>query len=184
MKEKRQFNWGILGAGKIVAGKFATDLALLSNANLYAVGSRSLEKAKDFSKTYHFEKAYGSYEELLSNADLDVVYIATPNSVHFEQTLLALDKGVSVLCEKPLALNAKQVREMIQKAKEKETFLMEALWTLFLPHLLKTKELIAAGVIGEVQSLVQSGFRWRCFIGYWNLPFTLGTNCFGASRYH
>ena len=159
MKGKKQFNWGVLGAGKI-AGKFATDLALLPNANLYAVGSRSLEKAQDFSKTYRFEKAYGSYEQLLSDANLDVVYIATPNSAHFEQTLMALDKGVAVLCEKPLALNAKQVREMIEKAKAKKTFLMEALWTLFLPHLLKTKELIAEGVIGEVQS-VRADFGFK-----------------------
>ena len=138
LKKQKMFNWGIIGTGKI-AGKFATDLALLPNANLYAVGSRTLEKAKTFSNAYHFAKAFGSYEQLLSDPDLDVVYIATPNDGHFEYTLLALDKGVSVLCEKPLAINAKQVQIMVQKAKEKKTFLMEALWTLFLPHLLKTK---------------------------------------------
>jgi len=159
MEEKKKFNWGIVGAGKI-ASKFASDLALLSNANLYAVGSRSLAKANEFSKTYHFEKVYGSYEELLSDTNLDVVYIATPHSGHFEHTLLALDKGVPVLCEKPLAINVRQVREMVQKAKEKKTFLMEALWTLFLPHLLKTKELIEAGVIGEVQS-VRADFGFK-----------------------
>lgn len=149
---KKKFNWGILGAGKI-AGKFATDLSLLPNANLYAVGSRSLERAKSFAESYEFERAYGSYEELLDDPDLDVVYVATPNSEHFGHSLLALEKGVGVLCEKPLALNSKEVRFMIDKAKEHKTFLMEALWTLFLPHLIKTKELIAEGIIGEVQSL-------------------------------
>ena len=149
---KKKFKWGILGAGKI-AGKFATDLALLPDAQLYAVGSRSLKKAKSFATTYGFKKSYGSYESLLSDPNLDVVYIATPHSGHCEHTLLALDKGVPVLCEKPLAINAKQVQQMIQKAKKKKVFLMEALWTLFLPHLLKIKELIAADAIGEVQSV-------------------------------
>ncbi|MEM6804465.1 MAG: Gfo/Idh/MocA family oxidoreductase [Bacteroidota bacterium] len=156
ISETKKFNWGILGAGKI-AGKFATDLALLPNANLYAVGSRSFEKAKDFANQYQFEKAYGSYEELLDDPQLDVVYIATPNSEHFRHSLLALEKGVAVLCEKPLALNSKEVNLMIEKAKETNTFLMEALWTLFLPHMLKVQELIAERVIGEVQS-VRSDF--------------------------
>ena len=152
MKENRKFNWGILGAGKI-AGKFATDLALLPNANLYAVGSRTLTKAKSFAKQYNFKKAVGSYEALLSDPNLDVVYIATPHSAHCENTLLALEHKVAVLCEKPLAINAKEVRRMVKKAKEKKTFLMEALWTLFLPHILQVKELIKDGVIGEVQSV-------------------------------
>ena len=133
LKKQKMFNWGIIGTGKI-AGKFATDLALLPNANLYAVGSRTLEKAKTFSNAYHFAKAFGSYEQLLSDPDLDVVYIATPNDGHFEYTLLALDKGVSVLCEKPFAMNSDEVGEMISKAKDKNVLLMEALWTYFLPH--------------------------------------------------
>lgn len=157
--EIKKFNWGILGAGKI-AGKFATDLALLENANLYAVGSRSLQKAKDFSTAYNIEKAYGSYNELLDDANLDVVYIATPNSEHCKHSLAALDKGIAVLCEKPLAINANQVDKMIDKAKEKQTFLMEALWTLFLPHLQTIKEMIAEGVIGELQS-VRSNFGFK-----------------------
>lgn len=157
--EKKKFNWGILGAGKI-AGKFATDLALLENANLYAVGSRSIQKAEDFKGTYHFEKAYGSYGELLDDANLDVVYIATPNSEHYKHSLAALDKGIAVLCEKPLAINAYQVQNMIQKAKDKETFLMEALWTLFLPHLQTIKELVDKGAIGELQS-VRSNFGFK-----------------------
>jgi len=151
MKDKK-INWGILGAGKI-AGKFATDLALLPTANLYAVGSRTLSKAKSFARKYHFKKSYGSYKTLLSDPNLDVVYIATPHSQHCKNTLLALDHKVAVLCEKPLAINAKEVARMLNKAKKQQTFLMEALWTLFLPHILKVKKLIKEGAIGEVQSV-------------------------------
>lgn len=159
MKAEKKYNWGILGTGKI-AGKFATDLALLSNANLYAVGSRSLNKAKDFSRSYQFNKAYGTYEELLNDENLDVVYIATPNSEHYTHTLLALEKCISVLCEKPLAINAIQVQKMIQQAAEKNSFLMEALWTLFLPHIIKIKDLISKGVIGDMQS-VRADFGFK-----------------------
>jgi len=157
--EKMKFNWGILGAGKI-AGKFANDLALLENANLYAVGSRSSQKAEDFRSNFNFQKAYGSYDEFLNDSNLDVVYIATPNSEHCKHSLAALDKGIAVLCEKPLAVNVIQVQSMIQKAKKKETFLMEALWTLFLPHVKKVKELIKEGAIGELQS-VRSNFGFK-----------------------
>lgn len=149
---KRKFNWGVIGTGKI-AGRFATDLALLPNAHLYAVGSRTENRAKDFAKKFHFEKAYGSYESLLSDPNLEVVYIATPHVSHCENTLLALDHKVAVICEKPLAINAKEVNKMVEKAQKQQTFLMEALWTLFLPPLTKAKALIAEGAIGEVQSI-------------------------------
>jgi predicted dehydrogenase len=126
-------NWGIIGLGNI-ANKFATDLLTIDNAQLYAVASRSQEKATAFSKQYNAAKAYDSYEALAKDPDVDAVYIATPHALHKENTLLCLDYGIPVLCEKPFAMNAEEVEEMITKAKEKKVLLMEALWTYFLPH--------------------------------------------------
>jgi len=155
----KKTNWAILGLGKI-AKKFATDLKTLPNANLYAVGSRTSKKAKAFAKEFGATKSYGSYEALLADPKVEVVYIATPHVLHCENTLLALNKGVAVLCEKPLAINSKEVALMVAKAKSSKTFLMEALWTLFIPHIKKTKELVASGVIGEIQSIkADFGFK-------------------------
>ena len=155
----KKTNWAILGLGKI-AKKFAADLITLPNANLYAVGSRTSKKAKAFAKEFGATKSYGSYEALLADPKVDVVYIATPHVFHCENTLMALDKGIAVLCEKPLAINAKEVALMVAKAKVKNTFLMEALWTLFIPSIKKTKELVASGVIGEIQS-VKADFGFK-----------------------
>ena len=143
---EQQFNWGIIGLGKI-ANKFAQDLSGLANAKLHAVASRSLDKAQAFAERYKAPHAFGSYEELVQCPDLDAVYIATPHMLHKENTLLCLEHGIAVLCEKPFAMNTKQVEAMIQKAKEKETFLMEALWTRFLPTTLKALSLIEPSVI-------------------------------------
>lgn len=148
----KKINWGILGAGKI-AGKFATDLAMLTDANLYAVASRTLTKAEGFAKTYHFEKAFGTYEDMLADPDLDAVYIATPHVFHCEHTLLCLTHKKAVICEKPFAINTKEVKQMIAKAKETDTFLMDALWTLCLPHILKTKEIVESGQLGKLISV-------------------------------
>lgn len=145
-------NWGIISTGNI-AGKFATDLATIPNANLYAVASRNLEKATGFANKYGFQKPYGSYEEMLKDPKLDAVYIATPHVFHCENALMCLENKVAVLCEKPFAMNAKEVEKMVAKAKATDTFLMEALWTLCLPHLLKTKEIIDSGRLGKLVSL-------------------------------
>jgi len=155
----KKINWGILGAGKI-AGKFAKDLATLPQANLYAVASRTLEKAQSFADTNHFEKAYGSYESMLSDPALDAVYIATPHVFHCEHTLLCLTHKKAVICEKPFAINTKEVQQMIAKSKETNTFLMDALWTLCLPHILKTKEIVESGQLGKIVS-VKADFGFR-----------------------
>ena len=126
-------NWGIIGLGNI-ANKFAKDLLTIENAQLYAVASRSQEKADAFATTYNAIKAYNSYEALVNDTNIDAVYIATPHALHKENTLLCLEKGIAVLCEKPFAMNAEEVNTMISKAKEKNVLLMEALWTYFLPH--------------------------------------------------
>jgi predicted dehydrogenase len=156
---RKKYNWGILAPGRI-AHKFAGDLKLLPNANLYAVGSRSLKRAQDFSELYGCEKAYGSYEELASDPAVDVIYIASPHLKHYPDTLLCLENGKAVLCEKPVAMNKKQFRVMIDAAQRNNVFLMEALWTRFVPSFNKFKELVRAGAIGEVK-IIESDFCFK-----------------------
>ncbi len=151
--------WGIMGAGRI-AHKFASDLKYVIGSKLAAVGSRSPEKATSFASEYNAGKAYGSYEELVADPAVDVIYIATPHSHHYENTLLCLENNKAVLCEKAFAVNLKQTREMIDMARKKKIFLMEALWTKFLPHYLKLQELLKQNITGDVQSvLINFGFR-------------------------
>jgi predicted dehydrogenase len=145
---KKTYNWGILGAGRI-ANLFAEGLKELPNARRYAVASRSPERAETLKKTHGFEKAYTAYEAMLSDPDVDIVYIATTNNLHFEHTMLSLEAGKAVLCEKPFASNQAQVAEMIAKAREKNVFLMEALWSRFLPSMIQFKTEMEKGTIGE-----------------------------------
>lgn len=146
MTLQKPINWAIIGTGKI-ARKFATDLLSVPNTLPYAVASRGLQKAEAFATEFGFQKAYGSYEELVSDPEVDAIYIATPHALHKKNTLLCLKNKIAVLCEKPFAMNTNEVKEMIACAREHDTLLMEALWTYFLPHfqyvlqLVKTKEL-------------------------------------------
>jgi predicted dehydrogenase len=128
----KKYNWGIIGLGKI-AHKFAQDLGKGKNMRLHAVASRSIDKAKAFAEQYGAGHAYGSYEELVNCPDLDVVYIATPHILHCKNTLLCLEAGIPVLCEKPFAMNRQEVARMIAKAQENNTFLMEAFGPAFCP---------------------------------------------------
>ncbi len=153
------YNWGIIGPGRI-AHKFAQDLNLIPNARLHAVASRSLDRAEAFAKQYEATYAYGSYEELVQCPDLDVVYVASPHTGHCEHTLLCLEQGISVLCEKPFALNRHEVQKMVNAAQENKVFLMEAIWTRFLPATVKALALIEEGVIGEVLS-VKADFGFK-----------------------
>jgi len=148
----RTFNWAILGPGNI-AHKFATDLALVPQARLHAVASRSLAKAREFAQTYGAPHAVGSYEELLAIPDIDAVYIATPHSEHHAHALLCLRAGLPVLCEKAFARNAPQAQEMIATAQARGVFLMEAFWTRFFPAIQHALDLVQAGTIGEVKHL-------------------------------
>jgi predicted dehydrogenase len=125
--------WGILGLGKI-ANKFAHDLLAVNGAELYGVASRDQQKANSFAKQYKAQSAYGSYEELASDPNIDAIYIATPHSFHKAHTILCLNHKKAVLCEKPFAMNLQEVEEMIAIAKANNVLLMEALWTYFLPH--------------------------------------------------
>ena len=154
MKNKN-IRWGIISTGWI-AHKMATALKVVNGAELYAVGSRSIDTARKFAEEYSIPKAYGSYEELVNYPDVDVVYIGTPHNLHLPNTILALDHNKHVLCEKPLGVNRKEVDRMIAKAKEKNLFLMEAMWSRFLPNIIKTKDLVDSGAIGNVKFLTAS----------------------------
>jgi predicted dehydrogenase len=155
----KKIQWGILGAGKI-ARKFAADLAWVSNAELAAVGARSKSDAEAFAKEFNIPITHGSYEELVKDPRVDVIYVATPHGFHFEHVLLCLGHKKAVLCEKAFAINSKQASEMIAFASLQNTFLMEAFWTKFLPHYKRVKKMIADGKVGAIQSIIaEFGFK-------------------------
>ena len=155
----KKYNWAILGCGKI-ARKFVADLSLLGNANLYAAASRSLENAKEFADQLGFEKAYGSYQEMVQDPDVDIVYIATPHAKHLEHSLLCLNNKKAVLCEKAFAMNTKEVDQMIEASKSNNTFLMEAFWTIFSAKFNKVLELAKDKDLGQLR-FVKSDFMFK-----------------------
>jgi len=155
----KKVRWGILGTGTI-AHKFASDLRLVDNAELVAVGSRSPETAEKFADELGIPLRFGSYEELAKSDGIDIIYIATPNNLHHPNTVLCLNNGKAVLCEKPFALNESQALEMIDLAQNKNLFLMDALWTKFLPHYQKMMEIVRSGSLGEIKVVLGNfGFR-------------------------
>ena len=143
---------GILGAGHI-AQKTAPTMAALKEVECYAVASRSLEKAVTFAEKLGFQKAYGSYGEMLSDPEVELVYIATPHSHHYEHMLLCLEYGKPVLCEKAFTLNAAQARDIREKAARKGIFVAEAIWTRYMPSRHMINDVIASGIIGKVNTL-------------------------------
>lgn len=147
--------WGILGTGAI-AHAFAGALRDSADSTVVAVGSRSLASADAFADRFDIARRYGSYADLASAPDIDVIYIATPASLHAQNTTLALEHGKAVLCEKPFALNARQAEEMVALARKKNLFLMEGMWTRFHPSLAEVKRIIASGQIGTVQHVSAS----------------------------
>ncbi len=150
--QNNTIKWGILGPGKI-AGKFARGLQEVKNAQLYSIGSRSLERAQNFAQEWSAKKFFGSYEEMLKDEQLDVVYVATPHVFHFEHSLLCLQHKKAVLCEKPFAMNRQQVEQMIATAKKEKVFLMEAMWTQFLPHFKFVMDVINSKNYGKIKNL-------------------------------
>jgi len=142
--------WGLIGTGGI-ARAFARDLARTSGQIVAAVGSRSLEKAKEFTNA-HGGTPCGSYEELVTS-DIDAVYVATPHPMHAPNTILALNHGKPVLCEKPFAVNARESAAMITAARHNNLLLVEAMWSRFLPHYRRLRELVKQGDIGEIISI-------------------------------
>ena len=148
----KKVRWGIIGTGGI-AHKFAGDILRVPNAELVAVASRNQAKAESFAKQYHAERSYAGYHYLAGDPLVDAVYIATPHAFHKEDTLLCLKRRKAVLCEKPLALSILQVNEMIETAKANDTLLMEAMWTMFLPHYQMVLKLLKEGAIGNITGL-------------------------------
>lgn len=145
-------NVGILGSG-IIARTMARTIAEMENVSVTAVGSRTQEKAQAFADEFGIPKAYGSYEELAQDGSLDLIYIATPHSRHYEDCMLCLRCGRNVLCEKAFTANAQQAKEVLSYAKEHGLFITEAIWTRFMPQRFVLDEIIASGVIGKISSL-------------------------------
>ncbi len=147
-----KINWGIIAPGHI-ASSFVKALIANSNSNCIAVGSRNIEKAQKFAQEWHFEKAYGSYQEVFKDPSVDIVYIASPHFNHTELSIQALKEGKSVICEKPAAVNARDFKKIIDCAKETGCFFMEAWWTAFNPSVQKAFDLIKEGTIGTIQHI-------------------------------
>ncbi len=154
-----EFNWGLIGPGRI-AHNFACALKVVKHAKLYAVASRDRQRASDFSAQYNGEKSYGDYQQLLADPNIDAIYIGTPHRFHYEQIKLGLNAGKAVLCEKPLTVNATQAAELIDLAKQKQVFLMEAVWTRFLPIYDEVSRWLNQNLIGDLHS-IQSSFGFK-----------------------
>lgn len=152
-------NVGILGAGNI-AGTMARTLNGMKDVTAYAVAARDLERAQSFAKEYQMEKAYGSYEEMLQDENVDLVYIATPHSHHLQHGKLCISYGKPVLCEKSFTANAAQARELLDYAKEKGVFITEAIWTRYMPSRKIITDIIESGELGDVHMLSANlGYR-------------------------
>jgi len=165
-------NWGIIGLGKI-ARQFADDLRLLPNARLHAVASTSQERADAFATEFGAAHAFGRYEDMIHCPDLDVVYVATPHPFHCENALLCLENGLPVLCEKPFAMNRTEARRMVAAARRNRVFLMEALWTRFIPAMETAIQLVEQGEIGELHT-IRSDFGFK-------MPFDPNSRVFNKS---
>ena len=154
-----KIRWGILSTGWI-AKKFAEGLSVLPDAEIVAVGSRAQETADAFGDEYGVPHRHASYEALVGDQDVDVIYIGTPHPFHKDNAILSLEAGKAVLLEKPFTINAGEAEEVIALAREKGLFLMEAMWSRYIPIIVKLRELLAEGAIGEVRMLTADlGFR-------------------------
>ena len=150
---------GYIGAGNI-SGQMAETIARMSEVENYAVAARDPERAREFAERWGFSRAYGSYEELLADPDVDLVYVALPHSHHHRWTIAALEAGHHVLCEKAFAANERQAREMIECARERGLLLAEAIWTRYMPSRKMIDEIVSSGEIGEVTTVAANlGYR-------------------------
>lgn len=156
------FNWGILGPGRI-AHNFARDLQRLTDARLLAVGSRDAARAVEFAAQFGAPRAYGSYDELASDPDVEAIYVATPHPLHLETARLCLERGKAVLCEKPLTANLPQAEALVACARQHGAFLMEAMWTRFNPVTVQVRAWLAEGCIGRPR-MVTADFGFRAVV--------------------
>jgi predicted dehydrogenase len=144
--------WGILGTGWI-AEQFVSDI-LASGFTVAAVGSRSDDSAAAFAEKFGIATAHGSYEALVADPGVDIVYVATPHPMHAENSTLAVNGGKHVLVEKPFTLNADEAEKLVDLAAEKNIVVLEAMWTRWLPHMVRLREILAAGTIGDVRTVI------------------------------
>ena len=154
-----QIRWGILGTGSI-ANKFATGLQAVEDATLVAIGSRAQDTANAFADKYGAPNRHASYEALAADPEVDAIYVSTPHTFHKENSIQCLESGKAVLCEKPFAINAGEAETAIQCARENGQFLMEAMWTRFLPVMVQVRAWLAEGHIGEIR-MVAADFGFR-----------------------
>ncbi|HXX93898.1 MAG TPA: Gfo/Idh/MocA family oxidoreductase [Planctomycetota bacterium] len=151
--------WGILGTGRI-SGNFAEALAICPEGELVAVGSRSEASAAAFAQKHRARRAHGSYEALARDPEVDAIYVGTLHPYHCENTILCLEAGKAVLCEKPFAMHEREARKMVETARRTKRFLMEAMWTHFLPAVVRAFDLVGKGAIGELR-MVHADFGFR-----------------------
>ncbi len=152
ISEPPPLRWGIIGSGKI-AGRFAGDLQLLPRSEVVAVGSRSAGAAESFGERFDVPRRHVGYEALVADDDVQAVYVATPHPAHHDAAMLAIEAGKAVLVEKPFTLNAAQARSLVDAARANGTFLMEAMWTRFLPHVAEIRALLAGGRLGDLRTV-------------------------------
>lgn len=145
----KKIKWGIRGTGHI-ANRFAKGLMENPDSELQTVVSRNLDTAQAFSDNYHGNQVFDDFDKMLKEADIDILYIATPNNFHFDEIMKTLDAGISVLSEKPMVDNHEQFTEVIAKAKEKDLFLMEGMWSRFFPAMKQAADWVKTGKIGEI----------------------------------
>lgn len=155
----RPLRWGIIGTGKIAA-TFTGDLQLIDEGVVVAVGSRRQESADAFGNAFDVARRYDSYEALVSDPEVDAVYVGTPHPMHFDNASLALEHGKPVLVEKAFTMNAAEARDLVTLARSKNLFMMEAMWTRFLPHVVALRDLVSRGVLGELVMVEADHGKW------------------------
>ena len=159
MAGERQLQWGILGTGA-VANCFVADLRMSDSGKAAAVGSRRQETADRFADSYDIPRRHASYDALVEDPEVDVVYVATPGPFHLENAVQALEAGKPVLVEKSFTTNAIEARELVDKARSLGLFVMEAMWTRFLPHVIEIRSLVAEGALGEIVTIIADHGHW------------------------
>jgi predicted dehydrogenase len=159
MNPEQPIRWGVLATGGI-AHAFARDLARLPDAEIVAVGSRTQASADAFAAEFDVANRHDSYEALVADPDVDAVYVSTPHPGHRAATLMAIEAGKAVLVEKPFAMDSAQAGEMIDAARARGTFLMEAMWMRFLPHIARVREILAEGTLGQIAYVTAEHGQW------------------------
>jgi predicted dehydrogenase len=151
--------WGIIGTG-LIASAFAADLELTDSGSVVAVGSRREGSADEFADRFGIPNRHVGYDALVADAEVDVVYVATPHPMHHEDALLALRAGKHVLVEKPFTMNAAEAEELVATARDAGLFLMEAMWARFVPQMVEVRRLLAEGALGEVVTVIADHGQW------------------------